>query len=165
MRLKKRKDLVMLWRMSQFESVREVAQNPDILKLIFAEVDPMFQYNQVVKEYNDPRFKAHFRRVFKESQSNDVHPGRWLVHIIYPQLKHWPYYLVPEFKCESINLYGCMIETTDRHWRTDDHLELSYDSMRSFTHDDLNQLLTSLDYTGFTSKKKHEKIHILMKHS
>ena len=50
MRLKKRKDLVMLWRMSQFESVREVAQNPDILKLIFAEVDPMFQYNQVVEK-------------------------------------------------------------------------------------------------------------------
>ena len=33
----------MLRRMSQFEFVREVAQNPDILKLIFVEVDPMFQ--------------------------------------------------------------------------------------------------------------------------
>ena len=42
MRLKKRKDLVMLWRMSRFESVREVAQNPDILRLIFAELDPMW---------------------------------------------------------------------------------------------------------------------------
>ena len=92
MRLKKRKDLVMLWRMSQFESVREVAQNPDILKLIFAEVDPMFQYNQVVKEYNDPRFKAHFRRVYKASEADQIHPGRWLVHIILGLIWGWPSY-------------------------------------------------------------------------
>ena len=64
MRLKKRKDLVMLWRMSRFESVREVAQNPDILRLIFAELDPMLQYNRVVREYHDPRLKAQCRELY-----------------------------------------------------------------------------------------------------
>ena len=165
MKLRRKRDLLMLWRFSKFESIQEVAQNPDIMRLIFAELEPMFQYNRVVKEYNDPRFKSHFRRVYKESEADDVHPGRWLVHIIHPQLQHWPYYLVRQFKCEDINLYGCMIQTTDRHWRTHFDLELSYDSMRSFTHDDLNTILASYGYTGFSSKKKHEKIHILMKHS
>ena len=66
MKLNKR-DLLMLWRFSTFNSVREVAQNPDILKLIFTELEPMFQYNRVVTEYNDPRFKAHFKRVFKQA--------------------------------------------------------------------------------------------------
>ena len=82
MRLNKR-DLLMLWRFSTFNSVREVAQNPDILKLIFTELEPMFQYDQVVTEYNDPRFKAHFKRIFKQAASTSIHPGHWLVHIIY----------------------------------------------------------------------------------
>ena len=69
MRLKKRKDLVMLWRMSRFESVREVAQNSDILRLIFVELDPMLQYNRVVREYHDPRYNAHFKRVFNRRPS------------------------------------------------------------------------------------------------
>ena len=89
-----RQDLLMLWRFSRFESVREVAQNPDILKLILTELKPMFQYNRVATEYNDPRYKAHFKRVFKKANrpryhsSHDclVHPGRWLVHVIYPHL-------------------------------------------------------------------------------
>ena len=152
MRLNKR-DLLMLWRFSTFNSVREVAQNPDILKLIFTELEPMFQYNRVVTEYNDPRFKAHFKRVFKQAGSTSIHPGRWLVHIIYPQLCAWPYYATPEFKCEDINLYGCMIQTIKKRWSSTNGLSLQYDSMRSFTHDDLNQLLTSLGYTRFSSKK------------
>ena len=59
-----KQDLLMLWRFSRFESVREVAQNPDILKLILQELEPMFQYNRVVNEYNSPLYKAHFKRVF-----------------------------------------------------------------------------------------------------
>ena len=56
-----------------------------------------------------------------------------------------------------------MIKTTHGHWSVQD-LEPEYNSMRSFTHDDLNELLTTLGYTKFASKKKHEKIHMLMKH-
>ena len=93
----------MLWRFSRFESVREVAQNNDILKLILTELEPMFQYNRVVTEYNDPRYKAHFKRVFKEANRPRYtlnpafqhhcpsHSGRWLVHVIYPQLNSWSY--------------------------------------------------------------------------
>ena len=163
-----RQDLLMLWRFSRFESVREVAHNPDILKLILTELKPMFQYNRVVTEYNDPRYKAHFKRVFKRANWNrhncPIHPGRWLVHVIYPQLRSWPYWETPEFKCEDINMYGYMIHTTQNRWPSDGNYTLGSDSMRSFTHDDLNELLTSLGYTKFASKKKHEKIHMLMKH-
>ena len=72
-----RQDLLMLWRFSRFESVREVAHNPDILKLILTELEPMFQYNRVVTEYNDPRYKAHFKRLFTASRNNDeIHPDQ-----------------------------------------------------------------------------------------
>ena len=50
MRLNKR-DLLMLWRFSTFNSVREVAQNPDILKLIFTELEPMFQKSVTYRAY------------------------------------------------------------------------------------------------------------------
>ena len=58
---KNRNDLLTLWRFSKLDSVQQVAQNTDIMRLIFAELEPMFQYNRVVKEYNDPRFKSHSR--------------------------------------------------------------------------------------------------------
>eukprot|EP01044_Picomonas_judraskeda_P014264 COSAG03_NODE_2248_length_2959_cov_33.941958_1_plen_62_part_00 len=61
-------------------------------------------------------------------------------------------------------MYGYMIHTTQNRWPSDGNYTLGSDSMRSFTHDDLNELLTSLGYTKFASKKKHEKIHMLMKH-
>ena len=103
-----RQDLLMLWRFSRFESVREVAHNPDILKLILTELEPMFRYNRVVIEYNDPRYKAHFKRVFKEANGNrqncPVHPGRWLVHVIYPQLSSWP----PELQSSRFPIH-CVI--------------------------------------------------------
>ena len=103
---KNRNDLLTLWRFSKLDSVQQVAQNTDIMRLIFAELEPMFQYNRVVKEYNDPRFKSHSRRVFKESRANDVHPGRWLVHIIYPQLQQWPYHIVRKFEFDSPQASG-----------------------------------------------------------
>ena len=73
-----RQDLLMLWRFSRFESVREVAQNPDILKLILTELKPMFQYNRVVTEYNDPRYKtARERAAHQQQQQQQQHetPG------------------------------------------------------------------------------------------
>ena len=119
-----KQDLLMLWRFSQFESVRLVAQNADILKLLLAELEPMFQYNRVVNEYNDPRYHAHFKRLFRQANnpghhcSHDciVHPGRWLVHVIFPQINSWPYWQTPAFQCEDINLYGCMIQTKRQRW-------------------------------------------------
>eukprot|EP01046_Picozoa_sp_COSAG06_P054648 COSAG06_NODE_9799_length_1814_cov_1.228571_2_plen_161_part_00 len=160
MKLNKRKDLLTIWQMSKFESVRQVAQNSDILKLLFREIDPMFQYNNVVKEHQDPRFKQHLQRLYGPN-SNGIHPGRWLVHITYPQLYRWPYCMIGPFKCEDINLYGCMVSTTKTHWQTTNNVS---SSIRSFTHEDLNQLLASLGYTGFSSKNKQQKIRMLMQH-
>ena len=80
----------MLWRFSEYDSVREVAQNRDVLKLVLAWLQPLFDYNRVVREYSDPRIHSAHRRLWekKESQTTDrdIHPGRWLVHITYPQL-------------------------------------------------------------------------------
>jgi len=163
MKLKKR-NLIMLWRSSQYDSVREVAQNPDIMRLIMKELDPMFQYNRVVKEYNDPRFKAHFRRLWQKCGDRHVHPGRWLVSVVYPSLNRWPYWSVKHFAGEDINLHGCVIRTQEKRWPADNNFERSYDSVSSFTHEDLNRILTSYGYKSFASKKKGQKIHMLMKH-
>eukprot|EP01045_Picozoa_sp_COSAG04_P025323 COSAG04_NODE_3303_length_2956_cov_2.272664_1_plen_116_part_00 len=91
MKLKKL-DLLMLWRFSEYDSVREVAQNRDVLKLVLAELQPLFDYNSVVREYKDPRIHRAHRRLWKSgTPDRRIHPGRWLVHITYPQLSAWPW--------------------------------------------------------------------------
>ena len=60
-----KQDLLMLWRFSRFESVREVAQNPDILKLILQELEPMFQYNRVVTRPGGSRLYSTWDRSYK----------------------------------------------------------------------------------------------------
>ena len=60
-----KQDLLMLWRFSQFESVREVAQNPDILKLILQELEPMFQFNRVVTRPGGSRLYSTWDRSYK----------------------------------------------------------------------------------------------------
>ena len=44
MKLKTRQDLLTLWCFSEIDSVHQVAQNVDIMKRIFVELDPVFQY-------------------------------------------------------------------------------------------------------------------------
>ena len=91
-------DLLMLWHFSEYDSVREVAQNRDVLKLVLAELQPLFDYNRVVREYKDPRIHRAHRRLWKsDTPGTDIHPGRWLVHITYPQLIAWPYWPTKHF--------------------------------------------------------------------
>ena len=46
--------LLLYLQLSQIESVYQVAQNPDIMALILSELEPMWNYNSVVKEFQDP---------------------------------------------------------------------------------------------------------------
>ena len=44
--------LLLYLQLSQIESVYQVAQNPDIMALILRELEPMWNYNSVVKEFH-----------------------------------------------------------------------------------------------------------------
>ena len=67
--------LLLYLQLSRIESVYQVAQNPDIMALILNELEPMWNYNSVVKEFQDPRFHRHTKRL-QNDINKQVHSGR-----------------------------------------------------------------------------------------
>jgi hypothetical protein len=134
----------------------------DILELIEIELRPRLKYNQVVREYKDPRFHKAANRITKEvARRRDVHPGRHYLRVIYPTLEGFSSYRIDRFKCHDINLHGMLIRTTVRHYNTDVDVSSKY-SVRDYTHGDIDDILTSLGATRFKSRKKHDKITMIM---
>ena len=135
----------------------------DIIDLILIELLPRQRYNQVVREYKDPRFHKGTARVLKAMSTQRSHPGRTYLRVIHPVLKSWPQYPIADYKCKAINVYGLRIETRPRGWGQG--LDWScQSSVRDFTHADLDRLLTELGKKRFKSKLKHDKITMLLKH-
>ena len=61
----------------------------------------------------------------------------------------------------SVNLYG-LIAKPD--WRSNYYAHVMANlTLNDYTHDDLDRVLTELGYKRFKSKKKPEKIHMLLK--
>ena len=133
----------------------------DILELIEIELRPRLKYNQVVREYKDPRFHKSANRITKRVYRRDVHPGRHYLRVIYPTLEGFSSYRIDRFKCQDINLHGMLIRTTARHYNTDVDISSNY-SVRDYTHRDIDDILTSLGATRFKSRKKHDKITMIM---
>ena len=134
----------------------------DILELIEIELRPRLKYNQVVREYKDPRFHKSANRITKEvARRRDVHPGRHYLRVIYPTLNGFSTYRIDRCKCQDINLHGMLIRTTVRHYNTDVDVSSKY-SVRDYTHGDIDDILTSLGATRFKSRKKHDKIAMIM---
>ena len=131
----------------------------DILELIEVELRPRLKYNQVVREYKDPRFHKAANRITKDRR--DVHPGRHYLRVIYPTLHGFSSYRIERFKCQDINLHGILIRTTVRDYNTDVDVSSKY-SVRGYTHDDIDDILTSIGATRFKSRKKHDKIAMIM---
>ena len=136
----------------------------DIMELILIELLPRQRYNQVVREYKDPRFHKGAARVLKGMDGS--HPGRAYLRVIHPVFTSWPHYPIADFKCKAINIYGLRIKTQPRSgWAYQQHLDWSCKgSVRDFTHDDLDRILAELGKQRFKSKLKHDKIAMLMKH-
>ena len=134
----------------------------DILELIEVELRPRLKYNQVVREYKDPRFHKAANRITKEvARRRDVHPGRHYLRVIYPTLHGFSSYRINRFKCQDINLHGMLIRTNIRDYNTDVDVSSKY-SVRDYTHDDIGDILTSLGATRFKSRKKPYKIAMIM---
>jgi hypothetical protein len=133
----------------------------DILELIEIELRPRLNYNQVVREYKDPRFHKSANRITKRVYRRDVHPGRHYLRVIYPTLNGFSTYRIDRCKCQDINLHGILIRTTVRDYNTDVDVSSKY-SVRGYTHGDIDDILTSLGATRFKSRKKHDKIAMIM---
>lgn len=133
----------------------------DILELIEIELRPRLKYNQMVREYKDPRFHKSANRITKRVYRRDVHPGRHYLRVIYPTFEGFSSYRIDRFDCQDINLHGMLIRTTARHYNTDVDVSSKY-SVRDYTHDDIDDILTSLGATRFKSRKKHDKIAMIM---
>ena len=131
----------------------------DILELIEIELRPRLKYNQMVREYKDPRFHKSANRITKNRR--DVHPGRHYLRGIYPTFEGFSSYRIDRFKCQDINLHGILIRTTVWHYNTDVDVSSKY-SVRDYTHDDIDDILTSLGATRFKSRKKPYKIAMIM---
>ena len=131
----------------------------DILELIEIELRPRLKYNQMVREYKDPRFHKAANRITKNRR--DVHPGRHYLRVIYPTLEGFSSYRIDRSKCQDINLHGMLIRTTVRHYNTDVDVSSNY-SVRDYTHGDIDDILTSLGATRFKSRKKPYKIAMIM---
>ena len=131
----------------------------DILELIEIELRPRLNYNQVVREYKDPRFHKSANRITKNRR--DVHPGRHYLRVIYPTFEGFCSYRIDRFKCQDINLHGMLIRTNVRPYNTDVDVSSKY-SVRDYTHGDIDDILTSLGATRFKSRKKPYKIAMIM---
>ena len=137
----------------------------DIIGLILIELLPRQKYNQVVREYKDPRFHKGAERVRKAmgGPRSSSHPGRTYLRVIHPVLKSWPTTKISEFKCEAINIYGLRIKTQSHTYGQGTDWSCS-SSVRDFTHEDLGRVLTELGKKRFKSKLKQQKITMLLKH-
>ena len=133
----------------------------DIMELIEVELRPRLKYNQVVREYKDPRFHKSANRITKRVYRRDVHPGRHYLRVIYPTFEGFCSYRIDRFKCQDINLHGMLIRTNIRDYNTDVDVSSKY-SVRDYTHDDIDDILTSIGATRFKSRKKHDKIAMIM---
>ena len=131
----------------------------DIMGMILIELLPRQRYNQVVREYKDPRFHKGTARVLKAMSTQRSHPGRTYLRVIHPVLKSWPQYPIADYKCKAINVYGLRIKTQScgADWSCQS-------SVRDFTHADLDRILSELGKKRFKSKLKHDKIAMLLKH-
>ena len=85
----------------------------------------------------------------------EVHPGRDLVRIIRPHFSGFVSCGIRPFEGERVNIHG--LSPKPRSYFYDARNELDC------THDDLNRVLTMLDVKKFKSKKKNDKIQLLIK--
>ena len=84
-----------------------------------------------------------------------VHPGRYLVRIIRPRFRGFSSSEMSSFKGERVNIHG--LSKSRYAYNTEHACELDC------THDDLDTVLTMLGCKRFKSKKKKEKITLLLK--
>ena len=137
----------------------------DILELIEVELEPRLKYNKVVREYKDPRFHKSTNRIIKDMNTfhRDVHPGRHYLRVIYPMSRGFCHWCINRFKCEDINLYGMLIRTDRSRYHHQHHDVASYSSVRDYTHNDIDAVLTQLGVKRFKSLLKREKLSKVIK--
>ena len=160
MTIKSRQQLATLMSMSDTEALRAAASNTEVMRCIFHFMDPQIDYQKVVSEFNDPRFKQWAERYHRGMHAHATrHPGRSWVRVLYP--RHTGMNSMPQDP--SVDVYGLQWRSRDRHRYFDNGTAADYLLEGRFTHEDLDRVLTELGVKRFKSKPKAEKITMLMK--
>ena len=165
MAIKSRQQLGTLMSMSGIESVRMAAANTEVMRHIFQHIDPQIDYSKVVEEFSDPRFQkwaAQYRRkVYGRYYGSkyENHPGRSWIRVLYPQPQSHFTNLTDSWN-NPVNLYGLIAHRQRFAPTTVYNLTLE-----NSTHDDLDRVLTQLGYKRFKSKRKQDKIRMLLRHN
>ena len=72
--------------MSSNAALRDAASNTEVMRHIFYCMDPHIDYQKVVDEFNDPRFRKWAEIYHRGSYSHTMrHPGRSWVRVLYPR--------------------------------------------------------------------------------
>ena len=86
---------------------------PDIMGLVLDEVAKC-KFNKVLVELTDPRFHKAAKRLSYAGSNmwseENVHPGRFLVSITYPQRSNRYISSMTRYQGERINLYGLIVD-------------------------------------------------------
>jgi len=141
---------------------------PDIEGLIQDELDVLLKFREATKEFK-LRLKLNERSMkkFKQRYSvitpghgwrfrKPVNIGEMIMDCLYPCISKHP--ICREKR--GANIHGF-------YWTSNYRLGVSLGdwTCQNLTHQDLNDKLTELGYTRFKSKKKPDKIKLLLKHT
>ena len=131
----------------------------DVIGIIHEHLQGYYQYRRCARELLMPHFHRSLASINKQIPKwynrTDVHPGRDLVRIIRPRIGGFSSGEMSPFKGERVNIHGL---SKSRYAYNTEHA-----CVLECTHDDLDTVLTMLGCKRFKSKKKKEKITLLLK--
>ena len=127
----------------------------DVIGIIHEHLQGYYQYRRCARELLMPHFHRSLASINKQIPKwysiTDVHPGRYLVRIIRPRFSGFSSSKMSSFKGERVNIHGLSKSRG------------AYNNKLDCIHDDLDTVLTMLGCKRFKSKKKMEKITLLLK--
>ena len=131
----------------------------DVIDIIHFHLEGYYQGRKCASELLMPHFQRTLTSIGKKRwgvrRREEVHPGRDLVRIIRPHFSGFVPCGIKPFEGERVNIHGL----SPKPWRYFHNTTNELDC----THDDLNRVLTMLDVKKFRSKKKSDKIQLLIK--
>ena len=131
----------------------------DVIDIIHFHLEGYYQGRKCASELLMPHFQRTLTSIGKKRwgvrRREEVHPGRDLVRIIRPHFSGFVPCGIRPFEGERVNIHGF----SPKPWR----YFHNYVNELDCTHDDLNRVLTMLDVKKFRSKKKSDKIQLLIK--
>tara|TARA_R110000824_G_scaffold157869_1_gene331396 strand:+ start:559 stop:1077 length:519 start_codon:yes stop_codon:yes gene_type:complete len=159
---------------------------PDIEWLIENELKVLLKFREAVKEFKlrmklnskgihqaslgvlgSPAYRNWFTSTNQRRHTRHPDPFNHLIHILFPYsgIQRWDAANVDCWHVQMLDFHGINFESRSRNHWTNHSLDLNTKNrFECETHDSLNEVLTRLGYKRFKSKKKADKIKMIMNH-